>query len=34
MSKKTSKKIVWIKLPVNLMDDARIAELVAQKRIG
>ena len=34
MSKKTSKKIVWIKLPVNLMDDARIAELVAKKRIG
>ena len=34
MSKKRSKKIVWIKLPVNLMDDARIAELVAQKRIG
>lgn len=31
MSKKTSKKIVWIKLPVNLMDDARIAELIEQK---
>ena len=34
MANKKSKKIVWIKLPVNLMDDARIAELVAQKRIG
>ena len=34
MAKKTSKKIVWIKLPVNLMDDARIAELVAKRRIG
>lgn len=34
MGKKTSRKIAWIKLPVNLMDDARIAELVAKKRIG
>ena len=34
MGKKISKKIVWIKLPVNLMDDARIAELVAKRRIG
>ena len=34
MANKKSKKIVWIKLPVNLMDDARIAELVAKRRIG
>ena len=31
MGKKTSRKIAWIKLPVNLMDDARIAELIEQK---
>ena len=31
MAKKSKKRIVWIKLPVNLMDDARIAELIEQK---
>lgn len=31
---KKLKKIAWIKMPVNLMDDERIAELVAQKGVS
>lgn len=31
---KKQKKIAWIKMPVNLMDDERIAELVAQKGVS
>lgn len=31
---KKQKKIAWIKMPVNLMDDERIAELIAQKGVA